>query len=63
VPVTPAYDAYGRLPGQPGYGTNEAPSGVQSANMFTANPWLKPVLIGGGILLAVLVLIRSFSKK
>lgn len=62
--VPKAYDAYGRLPGQPGYGTAQAPTGIQSApSMFESTPWLKPVLIVGGALLAVLILIRSFGKK
>lgn len=57
-----AYDAYGRLPGQPGYGSQTPPPGYVGAapSMFPA--WAKPVGIAAAALLGLFLVMR-FGRK
>lgn len=52
-------DAYGRLPGESGYGTALAPSGIKAAGLPT---WVKPVAYVVGGLLAVALLWKLLKK-
>lgn len=52
-------DAYGRLPGESGYGTALAPAGIQTGALPT---WVKPVAYVVGGLLAIGLLFRLLKK-
>lgn len=51
-------DAYGRLPGESGYGTALAPSGIRAAGLPT---WVKPVAIGVAVVLGLGLLWKLFK--
>lgn len=59
-----SYDAYGRLPGQPGYGTAAAPTGVAGVGGSpSALPsWVKPAAIVAAALAAIAILWKLLKR-